>query len=170
MMIVIAACLPDYAVSSSPAWPGLPPQHSPPPLTPPPPSPPSSPPSPPPPCPPAPSLDKPSPHIREALQEDPQLARGQTSQYLTCQHWTRGWRLTAPEDEHHRPPAQPPDHWRPLETTQPFLIDPPARGGTHRTLDYCIRIKTTGGIYGKIWPEPEGNSEGNPEGSGLILP
>ena len=31
---------------------------------------------------------------------------------------------------------------------------------------YCIRIRTRGGIYGKIWPEPEGL----PLGSGLILP
>ena len=30
---------------------------------------------------------------------------------------------------------------------------------------YCIRIRTRGGIYGKIWPK----HEGNPEGSGLIL-
>ena len=30
---------------------------------------------------------------------------------------------------------------------------------------YCIRIRTRGGIYGQIWPEPEGN----PSGSGLIL-
>ena len=29
---------------------------------------------------------------------------------------------------------------------------------------YCIRIRRKGGIYGKIWPEPEGN----PEGSGNI--
>ena len=33
----------------------------------------------------------------------------------------------------------------------------------------CIRIRTRGGIYGKIWPEPEGLPEGNPKGSGLIL-
>ena len=31
---------------------------------------------------------------------------------------------------------------------------------------YCIRIWTREGIYGKIWPEPEGN----PKGSGQILP
>ena len=30
---------------------------------------------------------------------------------------------------------------------------------------YCICIRTRGGIYGKIWPEPEGN----PEGSDHIL-
>ena len=33
------------------------------------------------------------------------------------------------------------------------------------TMSYCIRIRTRGGIYGKIWPEPEGN----PEGSGLFF-
>ena len=31
---------------------------------------------------------------------------------------------------------------------------------------YCICIRMRGGIYGKIWPE----SEGNPTGSGLLLP
>ena len=30
----------------------------------------------------------------------------------------------------------------------------------------CIRIRTRGRIYGKIWPE----LEGNPKESGLILP
>ena len=35
---------------------------------------------------------------------------------------------------------------------------------------HCIRIRTRGGMYGKIWPEPEGLPEGNPKGSGLILP
>ena len=29
---------------------------------------------------------------------------------------------------------------------------------------FCIRIRTRVGIYGKVWPEPEGN----PEGSGHI--
>ena len=26
---------------------------------------------------------------------------------------------------------------------------------------YCIHIRTRGGIYGKIWPEPEGFPEGS---------
>ena len=30
----------------------------------------------------------------------------------------------------------------------------------------CISVRTRGGLYGKLWPEPEGN----PEGSGHILP
>ena len=29
---------------------------------------------------------------------------------------------------------------------------------------YCIRIRTRGGIYGKIWPEPEGLPKGAARG------
>ena len=42
--------------------------------------------------------------------------------------------------------------------------------GYLESIIFCIRIWTGGGIYGKIWPEPEGLPECNPKGSGLILP
>ena len=37
---------------------------------------------------------------------------------------------------------------------------------THKQTDnlYCIRIRTRGGIYGKIWPEPEGLPAGTARG------
>ena len=53
------------------------------------------------------------------------------------------------------------DNIDPAQLNQYFLSNGPALLG-----EYCICIRTRGGMYGKIWPEPKGN----PEGSGLILP
>ena len=37
----------------------------------------------------------------------------------------------------------------------------PALAVTYSVREYCIRIRTRGGIYGKIWPEPEGLPDNN---------
>ena len=54
-----------------------------------------------------------------------------------------------------------------LSPNSPFVTRP--MSGVAAVAE-CIRIRTREGIYGKIWPEPEGLPEGNPKNSSLILP
>ena len=42
-------------------------------------------------------------------------------------------------------------------------------GWTSREVSECIHIRPRGGIYGQIWPEPEGVSEGAHQGNSQRL-